>query len=724
MSARDLLSDLTEPQRAAVTCTDGPLLVLAGAGSGKTRVITRRAAYIASTVARADQVLAITFTNKAAGEMRERIVQLGVGRGMVVSTFHSLCARLLREYGGRVGLRPSFSIYDEDDRLGVIREAIEACELSTDHYSPRTVQYRISTAKNAMQSPEAFSEANRDFTGREIAKVWARYEQLMHGHNAADFDDLLVYTARLLGEQREVCEELSDRFPYLLIDEYQDTNHPQYLIATRLAAKRRNICATGDPDQSIYGWRGADIQNILNFEKDYPDAKVVRLEQNYRSTPSILSAASELISHNVGRKKKELWTENGAGEPVRVWRCSDEHDEATRIADDIARGLLEGGRPGDVALFYRVAALTRVLEDALRRARIPYQIARGVEFYSRKEIKDVLAWLRVVANPDDDIALRRAINTPARGIGKTTIDRLTAWARENDGSLDTAISAAGTIAAVKSAHKKLKELAEVLERLRQLRRRPVQPLVEAVLRVSGLQAMFQDDPDPEKPALGNVNELVSAAAEYDRENPMEGPRPEGAEEFEGTLEGFLEQIALMSDTDRLDLEGGAVTLMTLHAAKGLEFPTVYVVGMEDELLPHRRAILNGDVEEERRLCFVGMTRAMRRLTFTYADYRTVRGLNQRTLASRFLREMPRDELEFAEADRGRDDGYERADEYEAVSFDPEEWHVGRRVRHPFYGEGYIVRLEPRGRTAWVRVEFEDSGEKSFSISHAPLTFVR
>jgi len=728
MTHSDLTADLTEPQREAVMHTHGPLLVLAGAGSGKTRVITRRAAYLARTVARPHEILAITFTNKAAGEMRERILRLGVGRGMTVTTFHSFCARLLREFAGRLGLKTSYSIFDDDDRMGVLRDAIEACDLSTDNYSPRMVQNRISRAKNDMQSVEEFGEKQRDFTAREVVRIWGKYEELMRAQNAVDFDDLLILMARLLGEHEDVRELLSDRFPYLLIDEYQDTNHPQYLIATLLAKKHRNICATGDPDQSIYGWRGADIHNILSFEEDYPDARVVRLEQNYRSTPSILSAASALISHNVGRKKKSLWTENSAGEAVRVWRCSDEHDEADRIADDIARYVLDRGKPSEVAIFYRVSALTRVLEDSLRRARVPYQIARGVEFYSRKEIKDVLAYLRLIVNPDDDIAVKRAINTPPRGIGKTTLDRLMAYGRERHCSLDAAITAAGTIESVKSASKKLASFAVLIATLRRMPRRPVQPLVEKVVRASGLQKLLDDDPDPEKPALANVNEFITAAAEYDREHAGEAAAEQArgqATELDGTLEGFLEQIALVSDTDRLNLAGGAVTLMTLHAAKGLEFPLVYIVGLEQELLPHRRALLGGDsdMEEERRLCFVGMTRAMKRLTLTYANYRTLRGLSQRTLASKFLRELPTDELNVSGDERPRDDGYDVENEYSYDEFDPEQWYIGRRVRHPFYGEGAILRLEPRGRTAWVRIDFDQVGEKSFLIDHAPLTFV-
>ncbi|MFO0973691.1 MAG: UvrD-helicase domain-containing protein [Phycisphaerae bacterium] len=710
----DLLADLTQPQRAAVTHADGPLLVLAGAGSGKTRVITRRAGALARTV-RPWEVLAITFTNKAAEEMRERIAHLGVARGMWVCTFHALCARLLREHAELAGLGRNFTIFDQADRLAAVRDSIVAVELSVEHYRPRTMEWQISSAKNAGLDVETYAERNRDFTGQAVARVWRAYDERMRRQNAVDFDDLLCRTAELLGSHPAVRDALEERFRYLLIDEYQDTNRPQYLIAARLSAQRRNLCATGDPDQSIYGWRGADISNILNFEHDHPDATVVRLEQNYRSTPAILRAASGLIRHNQRRKHKELWTENASGEPVRVWACADEHDEARRIAADIAALRQQGGLAGEVAILYRVTALTRVLEDALRQAQIPYQIARGVEFYARKEIKDVLAYLRLIVNPSDDAAFRRAIAEPARGVGKTTLDRLAEFCAGRGLSLDAGLAHAGEIEGLRTARAKLKSFAALLAELRGLERRPVRAVVDAVLKRSGLERALNGDADPEKAALNNVLELVSAAADYD------------AQESAGTLEGWLEQVSLVSDTDRLNLADGAVTLMTLHAAKGLEFAAVYVAGLEEELLPHARAIADGagEIEEERRLCFVGMTRAKRRLTLTHARYRAVRGLTQRTLESRFLRELPEDAVVLLDATEPDDEGPRRSveREYDDEPADVAEWYPGRRVRHEDYGDGTIVRLEPRGRTAWVRVRFARAGEKTFALSHAPISLL-
>jgi len=707
-----LLSKLTEPQREAVLHVNGPLLVLAGAGSGKTRVITHRAAHLAAAAARPEQVLAITFTNKAAGEMRERIRALGVGGRMLVCTFHSLCARLLREYGSAVGINTSYSILDESDRLALVREAIADCDLHTDNWRPSGMVAAISKAKNEMKGPAAYAEEASDFTERTIARIYERYAALQREQNGLDFDDLLMLTARMLGEHAGVRDDLSDRFRYLLIDEYQDTNHAQYLIASSLASRHRNICATGDPDQSIYMWRGANIQNILDFEADYPEAKVVRLEQNFRSTATILSAASTLISRNVRRKHKELWTQDKVGPPVNVWVCEDEQDEAARITRESGDYCQEGGSPGDVAIFYRINAMTRVLEDHLRKAGVPYQIARGVEFYGRKEIKDTLAYLRILANPRDELSMVRALNTPARGIGKVTVERLRFFAHEKGIGPVEAVARAEEAAELKAAKKKIAPFAELLGKLREVPPRPVQAVVEAVLRQSGLEAMYHGEDEIDNEQLANLYELVTAARQYDQENP------------DGSLGDWLHQISLVSDVDVVNLAGGAVTLMTLHAAKGLEFPVVFVAGLEEGLLPHRRALVGDldELEEERRLCFVGMTRAMERLTLTQAQFRMIRGLTERTIASRFLSELPRDEIERKEFHKERDRSLAHLGrQYESDEpFEASEFRVGRRVRHEEYGEGIVIRLERIGRSVYVRVFFDDDGERKFALEHAPL----
>ncbi|MFQ5411025.1 MAG: ATP-dependent helicase [Phycisphaerae bacterium] len=712
MSGGELFEELTEPQRAAVGHTEGPLLVLAGAGSGKTRVITRRAAYIARTRVRADQVLAITFTNKAAGEMRDRIHALGVGGRMWVCTFHSLCARLLREYGRAVGIQANFSIFDQSDSRSLVREAIENCDLHTDNWKPRAVLARISQAKTRLQTPDVFAEEANDFQDRTAAKIYYEYQRLLEAQNGCDFDDLLMRVARLLGEHEGIRHELSDRFRYLLIDEYQDTNHAQYLIASGLARGHGNICATGDPDQSIYAWRGADIHNILDFEADYPDARVIRLEQNFRSTGAILSAASRLISTNVLRKRKDLWTEADLGEAVRVWTCEDEHVEAEQIARDVQRHCEAGGRPGDVAVFYRINALTRVLEDAFRKAGIPYQIARGVEFYARKEIKDVLAYLRAISNPADETALLRAINTPARGIGKVTIERLRKYAVNLGGTLDRAIAEAEGYAPLKTAWKKIRVFAELLRGLRGLPESSVCPIVEAVIRQSGLEKSLVDSSDIDNEPLENIFELVTAAREFDQENP------------DGTLADWLHQISLVSDVDSIELSGGAVTLMTLHAAKGLEFPAVYIVGLEEGLLPHRRALQesDSDVEEERRLFFVGITRAQRRVTISHAEYRMIRGITERTNVSGFVGELPADEVEREtfEVRRDRSRSHLRRHNLDDEMIDDSMYYPGLPVRHDEYGDGRVVRLEPRGRTIYIRINFQEHGERSFALEHVPL----
>jgi len=731
MKPEDLLKDLTEPQTEAVTHRDGPLLVLAGAGSGKTRVITRRVAYLALTGARPSSILAITFTNKAANEMRERIRATGVGRGVVVGTFHAVCARLLREYADLTGIPSNYTIFDTADRTKVIRDAMVRAEVAADTFSPSWIESVISRAKNELKSPDQFANDTVDWSLKTAKKVYAAYEALLREQNALDFDDLLMRMAILLRDNEELRTRLEDRFHYVLIDEYQDTNHAQYMIAHQLALQRQNICATGDPDQSIYAWRGADIKNIMEFERDYPNARVVRLEQNYRSTKAILSAAGSLISRNRHRRAKSLWTENPQGARVRVVDCPDAEDEAAFVAETIDRMRAE--RPwGHFAVFYRVNAMTRVLEEYLRKAKIPYQIARGVEFYNRKEIKDVLAYLRVIVNPADEVSLLRIINEPPRGIGKTTLTRLGDEAKAAGRTLFEMCGQAGRIEAVKRSAGRIAEFAAMMRRFQDGPQFPVRDVLEQVLLESGLRKQLEAA-EPDGDPIANVNELITAAAEYDALNP------------EGTLAEWLHEISLVSDVDSVEDSAGAVTLMTLHAAKGLEFPVVFIIGLEEGLLPHGRATApnakRDEMEEERRLCFVGMTRAREVLILTHAAYRMLRGQTTRMPESRFLDELPPEEIERESREssedenpwqgfKGRQNGGDSEGQryrYEDVedsgrSVRPSLGYLrkGQLIRHPMFGVGRLLWIDPVGRRTRAGVRFGNGVEKTLILEYAKI----
>ena len=707
----DLFEGLTGPQAEAVGHVDGPLLVVAGAGSGKTRVITRRAANIARSAARADQILAITFTNKAAGEMRERIISLGAGRGMWICTFHSMCARLLREFGDRVGLEANFSIMDQADARSLVKQAIADCDLNVENWPPGKMLERISKAKSSLLTPAQFLETAYDFTTKTVAHIYEAYQTRLAAQNACDFDDLLMHMATMLMQQADVRAMLSDRFRYILIDEYQDTNMAQYQIANRLAEAHRNICATGDPDQSIYAWRGADLQNILDFEKDYPDATVVRLEQNFRSTGAILAGASELISRNDFRRHKALWTDGEVGAPIRVWTCDDERTEARTVARDIRAFIDEGGEAGDIAIFYRVNALSRAAEDALRAEGLPYQIARGVEFYNRKEIKDVLAWLRLISNPADETAFLRAISTPSRGIGKVSLERLKSHAAIQGITMDAAARDAMNVPALKAAARKVADFAKLIESLRQMPDRPVAAVVSAVLSKSGIESSLRAAEDMMNDPLRNVQELVTAAHQYDDDNP------------EGTLIDWLQQTSLVNDTDSIEAAGGRVTLMTLHAAKGLEFPQVYIIGMEEGLLPHARTQTGeqSELEEERRLAFVGMTRGMYGLTLSHAMYRSVRGITERAVASRFLSELPDDNVERTTIAEERDRSQRHLRQFNEPQLTADgTYYPGCRVRHELHGVGEVLGVETRLRSRYVRIHFPSVGRLSINLDHATL----
>ena len=732
----ELLADLTVQQREAAAHVDGPLLVLAGPGSGKTRVITRRIAHLVLRVGIPPwNVLAITFTNKAAGEMRDRIGQLlssRQARALNVSTFHSLGARVIRRYADRLGLPSGYSIYDAGDQQRAVKQACKELNVSSANFQPSAVLAAISNAKNALLDPDEFAQSADDFYSRTVAKIYVKYEQMLKRNKALDFDDLLVKMIRLFKANPDVLAELRERFVYILIDEYQDTNHVQFLIANALAAPQKNLCVTGDPDQAIYRWRGADIRNILEFESHYPDAKVVRLEQNYRSTKHILAAADALIRQNSQRKHKDLWTENPTGELPQLVTCRDERHEAAWVVQQF-RQLNEEGNPwSGMAVFYRINSLSRVIEDALRTANIPYQIARGTAFYERKEIKDAVAYLRVIANPDDEVNQIRIINTPRRGISKTTVQAAQAHAAANGINLTqvlrqpTSIGSLNTraIEAVERFNKLVDGWRARTEQLGSPSEVDTEPelflpdFVERVLRESGLEQYYQlQKNEPDEQRLMNLGELVSSAQQFETDYEPEvdaGPLMLGRK-----LELFLEQISLVSDVDTVAVEQGAVTLMTLHAAKGLEFPMVAMIGVEEGLLPHSQAVMDPDqIEEERRLCFVGITRAEQRLFLCHTQFRTVFGQTLPAIASRFIEELPSDHI--LETDESKDsDGHEEAmrsaDQQGADEFEP-----GMLVRHPHFGLGRIISVRSSRSQTRARVEFNTSGVKTLILQYARL----
>ncbi len=666
-----ILQQLTEAQRAAVTHRDGPLLILAGPGSGKTRVITHRIAWLLSEGVPEGQILALTFTNKAADEMRVRVQRLVPGRTVWISTFHRFCARLLRKYGKFVGLGENYTIYDQADSLQILRQAMRQTLGGDSPWTAESLAEYIGTAKNNVVGPQQvlawhsaaarpsvagaqpdvvagsrhivagqFNIAGGQFNiPTEIAnKVYHTYQQLLIQANAVDFDDLLMHVAVLLRDNPELRSQLDSRYRYILVDEYQDTNLAQYAIVRAMSVDYPNLAVTGDPDQSIYGWRGANLNNILEFERDFPNVRVVRLERNYRSTQSILHVAATLIAHNVRRKEKGLYTHNGVGRPVRLVCYPTHADEARDIAARIAQQVRAGQRsPRDFAIFYRINALSRWFELALREVGLPYQLVHSVEFFQRKEIKDVLAYLHLLDNPHDQIAFLRVVNTPPRGIGRTTVERLIVHARQHRLSLLEAAREASRISSLtRRAAAKLQQFGAMIERLASSAGGPLEELVGLVLSESGYQDYLRSSgAEEDQERLANVEELLTVAREFDLRHPGT-PR----------LEDFLEQTSLVNDTDRWEGSADRVTLMTLHASKGLEFPVVFLVAVEEGLLPHERSRHDPDrLEEERRLMFVGITRCQQELQISYARHRDYRGQRRPTIPSSFLMELPRADME-------------------------------------------------------------------------------
>ena len=718
-----ILAPLNPVQRDAVTATAGPVLVLAGAGSGKTRVIAHRIAYLLGVEGvHPRNVLAVTFTNKAAEEMRHRVEDLVLPAGIrppLIATFHSACVRILREHAPRVGLTASFVICDEDDRLALVKEGMRELNLDERQLTPSSAVHRISHAKNQMLSVEEVERLARTPAEERIASLYRLYETRLHATGAVDFDDLLLLVVRLLETAPEALGWYRGLWKHVLVDEYQDTNRAQYRIIRRLTEEHRNLCVVGDPDQSVYRWRGADLRNILDFEKDYPDCRVIPLEQNYRSTKRILSIASAVIQHNTARRDKRLWTENGEGDRAAVFRAWDEHEESSFVARTV-RALHERGIDyRDQAVFYRTNAQSRVLEDAFRRASIPYVIVGGVRFYERREIKDVIAYLRLVVNPLDDLAFRRAVGAPPRGIGKTTLEHLADHARRAGRSL---LAACADLPSEITARPRrgLEEFGRLLARLRERRTgMPVPAFLDEVLSASGYREALKAERTAEAEArLENLEELVAASEEF-----------VANQADVTTLEAFLDSVMLVADTDEIESDPSGVTLMTLHSAKGLEFPVVFLTGMEEGVFPHSRSMNDPEeLEEERRLCYVGITRAKAELYLSYAQHRRIQGYAMGE-PSRFLLEIPEEEVALLNA-RAPEPPMPRmsspmsrtpsmpvpaADEDDDLPF-----RVGAKLRHARWGEGLLVGIQREGSDVIVTVHFASVGRKRLSLQYAHL----
>ncbi len=724
----------------------GPLLVLAGAGSGKTRVLTHRVAHLVATGdATPERIIAITFTNKAAAEMRQRVFDLvgSQANSMWLSTFHSSCARILRVEGQRLGYTRDFSIYDSDDTRRLLKRCIEDGEHDLKRFPPRLVQHIVSNAKNGLQNADAFAEQLDGVVDEVTADVYRRYERRLRAMNAMDFDDLLLRTVELFQGFPEVLDRFRNVFRQVLVDEYQDTNHVQYRLLELLAHEHRQLCVVGDDDQSIYGFRGADIRNILEFEQSFPDARTVKLEQNYRSTNRILKAANAVVARNHGRKPKELWTDAGEGDQIQVRQLPDEHTEARFVVAEI-EAQVDGGRsPREIAVFYRTNAQSRVLEDSLRRYRIAYDVIGGTRFYERAEIKDAVAYLTLLTNPSDEVALRRVINTPRRGIGNTTVARLLAHANTTGEPVAELIGRAEEIPGITGASlRSLTAFGELLAGLRERRRQAgsLAELIDSLLDESGYRDSLRAESKLEGEfRLENLAEFVNIAVEFEREN------------VGGGLSEFLQQIALFTSEDEVKGDEPRVTLMTLHNAKGLEYRVVFMIGCEDGIFPHSRAIDAGDIEEERRLCYVGITRARERLYLSYATSRSVFGDTQYNAPSRFLDEIPDDLVELAgqrmaeghgrpgdagsglggagnigggRFGRGRGSGRygngRLMDSRSAAAGLPlARFKTGDDVEHASFGEGVVLSVEP-GNLVVVRFT-SDGSERKFMADYAPLT---
>ena len=723
-----LLTGLNKEQQQAVQHTEGPLLILAGAGSGKTKVLTVRIAHLLAQGVNPYEILAITFTNKAAKEMKSRVEGLvgDVANRIWLSTFHSFCAKFLRfELDNFLGYNSNFTIYDTSDSQAVIKAALKALNLDDKYYPVGAMIGAISDAKNKLLFASDFRKQARDFYQQKVADVYEYYERELRKNNALDFDDLLLVAVKLLQSNEAVLDKYSKRFRYVMIDEYQDTNHAQYLLAKLLASHWKNIAVVGDADQSIYAWRGADIQNILDFEKDYPNCTSIKLEQNYRSTKIILDAANAVIENNEGRPKKNLWTDKTEGAKIQHFTAQSEHEEAAFIGDTIAKKHDIHGVPyGDMAILYRTNAQSRVLEEALIKRALPYTMVGGTKFYDRKEIKDVLAYLRVLYNPFDDLSLLRIINVPKRSIGATTVAKLQDYARANGTSLFMTLTQLHLVDTIKGKTKeKLEEFGILIFTLvAEMEDKTVLDILESILDRTGYLAQLEESTDPQDQARAeNIGELLSVAKDFQDTNPT------------GTVEDFLEQVALVNDVDSFEQEESKVTLMTLHAAKGLEFPIVFLGGLEEGLFPHSRTLMNPEeIEEERRLAYVGITRAEKELYISNATTRTVFGRTSSYLPSRFIDEIPEELVDGLRAKRKVPDDIKRhVPQHMSVTSRPvtkpivrneviADWKVGDTATHSKWGNGKVINVAGEGAGMKLTIEFPTQGVRVVMAKFAPV----
>ncbi len=739
MSER-LLEGLNPQQQAAVIHEGTPLLVVAGAGSGKTRVLTRRIAYLmAKRGVEPFEILAITFTNKAAGEMKERVAAL-VGkraRIMWVSTFHSACVRILRQEAVRLGFSPTFSIYDQADSLRLVTLVMRDMNLDPKRYNPRGIAAMISNAKNELLGPADYRNRTQNHFEEVVAEVYALYQERLTAANAMDFDDLIMKTVDVLQKFPEARSRYRHRFKHILVDEYQDTNHAQYILIRELVGMDREgipaaeLCVVGDADQSIYGFRGATIRNIMAFEEDYPNAETILLEQNYRSTQNILSAANTVIAKNESRKEKNLWSDAGSGPKLQGFVAENEHHEAEFVRDEIVKLQNDGNSNfGETAIFYRTNAQSRVFEEVFMRSAIPYKVVGGVRFYERKEVKDLLAYLRVLVNPDDEVSLRRVINTPKRGIGDRALENVEAFGKSESLSFWQSLSRAGEADVAAKSAAAINSFVSLISTLRILveAKRPASTIAAAVLEQSGLLEELRESHDPQDEVrIENLEELVAVAEEYEERQASEGE--------ESSLAGFLEEVALVADADEIpegEDHGGIVTLMTLHTAKGLEFPTVFLTGMEEGVFPHSRTLgEKKELEEERRLAYVGLTRAQKRLYLSRAEYRSAWGAPNYNPPSRFLDEIPEDLIDWNKSASGfitsplrkkssTPPPLSRSNVKKKSNSSTLMLAVGDRVSHDTFGLGTVIAVSGEGEKAEATINFGSYGEKRLLLRYAPV----